>query len=88
MQRIRSSRASNMVNVHAAKTQFSKLIERAHRGEEIILAKNGVAYARLVPLTSSSTAVRQLGFSNQPLSKTSMRILLTPLTDSELEHWQ
>ncbi len=38
------------VNVHEAKTQFSRLLEQAHRGEEIILAKAGVPYARLVPL--------------------------------------
>jgi prevent-host-death family protein len=38
------------VNVHAAKTQFSSLLERAHAGEEIVIAKNGKPYARLVPL--------------------------------------
>jgi prevent-host-death family protein len=38
------------VNVHEAKTQFSKLLERAHAGEEIILAKRGKPYARLLPL--------------------------------------
>jgi len=39
-----------VVNVHEAKTQFSKLLERAHRGETIVLAKAGKPYARLVPL--------------------------------------
>lgn len=38
------------VNVHEAKTHFSRLLERAHRGEEIILAKGGKPYAKLVPL--------------------------------------
>lgn len=38
------------VNVHEAKTQLSRLIDRAHDGEEIILAKAGKPYARLVPL--------------------------------------
>jgi prevent-host-death family protein len=38
------------VNVHEAKTQLSRLLERAHAGEEIVIAKNGVPYARLVPL--------------------------------------
>lgn len=38
------------VNVHEAKTQLSRLLERAHSGEEIIIAKSGVPYARLVPL--------------------------------------
>ncbi|MBS1906378.1 MAG: type II toxin-antitoxin system prevent-host-death family antitoxin [Actinobacteria bacterium] len=42
-----------MVNVHDAKTQLSRLIDRAHAGEEIILAKAGTPYARLVPLEPS-----------------------------------
>ena len=39
-----------IVNVHEAKTHLSKLLERAHAGEEIILAKAGKPYARLMPL--------------------------------------
>jgi prevent-host-death family protein len=78
---------SESVNIHAAKTQFSKLIERAHNGEEIILAKNGKAYARLVPLEHPTTP-RQLGFLNIKLSPASTKALLEPLEDSELELWQ
>ncbi len=37
------------VNVHEAKTQLSKLIEKAKNGEEIVIAKNGVPEARLIP---------------------------------------
>ena len=39
-----------IVNVHEAKTHLSRLLERAHAGEEIILAKAGKPYARLMPL--------------------------------------
>ena len=39
-----------IVNVHEAKTHFSRLLERAHAGEEIIVAKAGKPFARLVPL--------------------------------------
>lgn len=39
-----------IVNVHEAKTHLSRLIDRAHAGEEITIAKNGRPYARLVPL--------------------------------------
>jgi prevent-host-death family protein len=39
-----------VVNVHDAKTRFSSLLERAHNGEEIVLAKAGRPYARMVPL--------------------------------------
>lgn len=38
------------VNVHEAKTQLSRLLDRAHAGEEIVIAKSGEPYARLVPL--------------------------------------
>ena len=38
------------VNIHAAKTHFSRLVERAARGEEIIIAKAGKPVARLMPL--------------------------------------
>lgn len=36
-------------NVHEAKTQFSKLLDAAAKGEEVIIAKAGVPTARLVP---------------------------------------
>jgi len=38
------------VNVHEAKTHLSRLLDRAHDGEEIVIAKSGQPYARLVPL--------------------------------------
>ena len=40
------------LNVHEAKTQLSRLLERAHAGEEIVIAKSGQPYARLGPLTT------------------------------------
>ena len=39
-----------MVNVHEAKTQLSRLLDRVHAGEEIVIAKAGTPWARLVPL--------------------------------------
>jgi len=38
------------VNIHAAKTQLSRLVEAAAAGEEIIIAKSGKPMARLGPL--------------------------------------
>lgn len=38
------------VNIHEAKTHFSKLIERVLQGEEILIAKGGRPVARLVPV--------------------------------------
>jgi prevent-host-death family protein len=40
---------SEAVNVHEAKTHFSRLLERVNRGEEIVIAKSGKPVARLVP---------------------------------------
>lgn len=38
------------VNIHAAKTHLSRLVEEAAAGEEIIIAKAGKPVARLVAL--------------------------------------
>ena len=37
------------VNVHEAKTHFSKLLQRVMCGEEVVIAKAGRPVARLVP---------------------------------------
>ncbi len=44
-----SSRFGEIVNVHAAKTQLSKLIERVEAGEEIVIGRAGKPVAKLVP---------------------------------------
>ncbi|MBM4361393.1 MAG: type II toxin-antitoxin system Phd/YefM family antitoxin [Deltaproteobacteria bacterium] len=49
-----------IVNVHEAKTHLSRLLERAHAGEEILIAKGGEPYARLLPL-SGRAARREAG---------------------------
>lgn len=41
----------NKINIHQAKTQFSRLVERAAGGEEIVIAKSGKPVARLVAYT-------------------------------------
>jgi prevent-host-death family protein len=38
-----------VVNIHEAKTHFSRLVERAEAGEEIVIGRSGVPVARLVP---------------------------------------
>ena len=39
-----------IINIHEAKTQFSKLIEAVSHGEEIVIAKAGKPAAKLVPI--------------------------------------
>ena len=46
------------VNVHQAKTHLSRLTERAHAAEQIILAKAGKPYALLEPLPPPPTTRR------------------------------
>jgi prevent-host-death family protein len=48
--------ASTQVNLYEAKTQLSSLVERAAKGEEIIIAKAGKPMARLSAVVSSNPA--------------------------------
>jgi prevent-host-death family protein len=41
------------INIHAAKTNLSRLLERVEKGEEILIARNGMPVARLAPLESA-----------------------------------
>lgn len=45
----------NIVNIHEAKTHFSKLINQALKGEEIIIARGNVPVIRLVPYEKELT---------------------------------
>ncbi|MGH2546695.1 MAG: type II toxin-antitoxin system Phd/YefM family antitoxin [Actinomycetota bacterium] len=38
------------VNIHDAKTHFSRLVDRVLQGEEVVIARAGRPVARLVPL--------------------------------------
>jgi prevent-host-death family protein len=40
------------INIHYAKTHFSKLIERVRLGEEITISKAGRPVAKLVPIAA------------------------------------
>ena len=48
------------VNVHAAKSQLSRLLDAAAAGEEVIIAKAGKPVARLVPFEQKKER-RKLG---------------------------
>ena len=49
------------VNIHEARKQLSRLIERAAQGEHVIIAKAGKPLVKLVPLDAPATPQR-LGF--------------------------
>lgn len=42
------------VNIHDAKTNLSRLVERVAKGETVIIAKAGKPMVKLVPLESGS----------------------------------
>ncbi len=48
------------INIHDAKTHFSRLIERASAGEDVVIAKAGKPVARLVRYVEAGTP-RRLG---------------------------
>lgn len=49
----------NVINVHEAKTNFSKLLDRAAHGERIIIGKAGKPIARLEPFSNTRAVHRQ-----------------------------
>ena len=54
------------LNIHAAKTHFSRLLEEVAGGEEIVIAKAGRPVARLVPI-EAPTSQRKLGILKDKL---------------------
>lgn len=76
------------VNVHDAKTNFSKLLDRAHAGEEIVLAKAGKPYAKLVPFEEAPKAERKPGRFKHLLKDVPSDIWFEPLPDDELDAWE
>lgn len=51
---------TSIYNIHEAKTHFSKLIEKARVGEEVIVAKAGKPVVKIVPV-NAPTKQRQPG---------------------------
>ena len=80
--RTRSCKKRTLVDVHEAKTRFLALLERAHAGEEIILAKEGKPYAKLVPLEPNVARVPGRYRDTIPVD------VVLPLPDAEIEAWE
>jgi prevent-host-death family protein len=73
-----------MVDIRQARAELSSLLERVRAGEEIILAKNGQPYARLVPLDKPQK--RRLGFMKR-FGKVD-KDFFGPLPEEELKAWE
>lgn len=66
------------VNIHQAKTQLSKLLARAQAGEEVVIAKSGKPWAKLVPIRDN--APRRPGIAKGSVTDA----FFEPLPDDEL----
>ena len=71
------------INVQEAKTHLSRLLDDVRAGEEIILAKAGEPYARLVPI--SGARPREFGFLPQLAALADA--VLVPLDDIALDSY-
>lgn len=71
-----------VINVHDAKTNFSKLLGRVESGEEVVIAKAGKPVARLVPL-SKKVQTRKPGSAKGRIKV--KRDFLEPLPENMLK---
>lgn len=76
------------VNVHEAKTNYSSILERAHAGEEIILAKAGKPYARMVPLTDTQPNGKREPGGWPELASIPDSVWFEPMSNEELDLWE
>ena len=53
--------AAAVVNMHEAKTQLSKLVERACAGDDVVIARGGKPAVRLVPVEEKPKGLRPIG---------------------------
>lgn len=71
------------VNVHEAKSQLSKLIEAALRGEEVIIARGDAPVVRLVPIEKKKFKIGIPELIGLPCPD-----FLEPMTEEELREWE
>ena len=74
------------VNMHEAKTNFSKLVEKALQGEEVVIARNGTPLVRLEPV-SKPKALRPIGLHRQEVGEDFVKRSMEPLSEEELALW-
>lgn len=72
-------------SVAEAKVEFSALLDRAHRGEEILVCKANVPWARIVPLAANEP--RRPGAWRGLLTEEVTAGLTAPLADDAIEDW-
>jgi prevent-host-death family protein len=72
----------SIVNIHEAKTNLSKLLDRMLGGEDIVIAKAGKPLARLIPVEERLPRVP--GIARGKVTDA----FFEPLPEDELQAWQ
>jgi prevent-host-death family protein len=70
--------------IHQAKTNLSKLIEQAERGEEVLIARGKKVVAKIVPIAQATKARRLDLFKGKFAVPADFS---EPLPDDELDAW-
>jgi prevent-host-death family protein len=70
-----SAESVEQFNIHDAKTNLSRIIERVEHGEEIIISRAGTPVAKVVPLTRR--------IDRRGRGSLSGRLVMTPDWDSD-----
>ncbi len=72
-------------SVHEAKTNLSKLIEAAERGERVVITRHGVPVAEVVPAKKNKV---KFGILAKELGGRVPDAFLEPMTEEELKDWE
>ena len=75
-----------------ARTRFSELIDRAERGEEIIVTRHGRVVARIAPpeaVTKPARTAEEIAalFEQVRLNREAIRRTSGPVTQAEIKAW-
>jgi prevent-host-death family protein len=71
--------------IHAAKTQLSRLVERAEAGEEVVIARGKTPVVRLTPVNATPPRRR---FGAMRGHATVTRAFFERLPPDELDRWE
>lgn len=75
------------VNIYEAKTTLSSLVDRAARGEEVVIARAGKPMVRLVPVEAPAALPPRILGQLEHLGLHMPLEMFAPMTDAEVEEF-